>query len=211
MSRLTLADLISEFVNRMKGREYAFIGAIGVRAYGISKRTLDMDLIAKGALDFEAACLSLAGIGLKEAKPKGGFSPGFAKWVGEEIGADVMLGKLWLRAQVGGRVFEQKITPDEEFWKNVRQRGRETFGVDIPVPSPVDLAVLKAVSSVAPFRSPFKASHDREHALELIRRFSIPPERLRDRARAMGCLEPVERFLSETGGVESVRTAKPDK
>jgi hypothetical protein len=199
MSRLTLAELISEFVSRMKGREYAFIGAIGVRAYGIPKRTLDMDLIARGASDFEAACLSLAGIGLREAKPRGGFSPGFAKWVGEGIGADVMLGKLWLRAEVGGRVFEQKITPDEEFWKNVRQRGRETFGVDIPVPSPVDLAVLKAASSVAPFRSPFKAAHDREHASELIRRFSIPHEKMRERARAMGCSDSVESFLAGTG------------
>lgn len=196
MARMTLAELISEFVDRMKGKKYAFVGAIGVRAYGIPKRTFDMDLIARGAADFEAACMSLVGIGLNEVKPKGRFAPGFAKWRGGGLGADVMLEKLWFRAQMRGRAIEQEISPDKEFWRDIKLRGAEVFGVAIPVPKPVDLAVFKAASSVAPCRSPLKAPHDREHALELMRRFSISREELRGRARAMGCLKPVERFLA---------------
>lgn len=195
MARMTLAELISEFVDRMKGQKYAFVGAVGVRAYGIAKRTFDMDLIARKPTDFEAACLSLIGIGLKEMKPKDGFTPGFAKWRGEELGADVMLKRLWFRAKVRGKLIEQKITPDEEFWRDIELRGVEVFGVDIPVPKPVDLAVFKAASSASPCRSPLKAPHDREHALELMRRFKISREELKQRAQAMGCLDLVEEFL----------------
>lgn len=196
MVRMTLAELISEFVDRMKGQKYAFVGAVGVRAYGIVKRTFDMDLIAKAPEDFEAACMSLVGIGLNETKPKDGFAPGFAKWRGEELGADVMLKRLWFRAKVRGKLIEQKITPDEEFWRDIKFQGAEVFGVNIPVPKPVDLAVFKAASSASPCRSPLKAPHDREHVIKLMRRFKISREDLRKRARAMGCLKLVERFLA---------------
>ena len=107
-----------------------------------------------------------------------------------------MLEKLWFRAEVRGEVIEQEITPDGEFWRDVKLRGAEFLGVDIPVPKPVDLAVFKAASSASPCRSPLKAPHDREHALELMRRSSIPHEELRRRAEAMGCAELVERFLA---------------
>jgi hypothetical protein len=197
---MILEELVREFAERMRGRRYTFIGSVATRAYGVFKgETRDMDVLTQGAEDFEAACLSMAGMGLKEAKPKGGFSPGFAKWKGEDIGADVMLREIWLRAELGGGVEEQRIVTDGEFWRSIRQEGRETLGFDVPVPSPADLAVLKAASSATPFRNPFKGARDREQALELIRRFSIPHERLRDRARAMGCTEFVESFLAGTG------------
>ena len=196
MARMRLAELISEFADRMKGRKYAFVGAVGVKVYGIAKRTFDMDLIAKTPEDFEAACVSLVGIGLKETKPKDGFAPGFAKWYGEGLGADVMFKRLWFRAKVRGRLAEEKITPDEEFWRDVKFQGGEVLGVDIPVPKPVDLAVFKAASSASPFRSPLKAPHDREHAIELIQRFKISRKELKKRAQAMGCLKLVERFLA---------------
>lgn len=196
MAHMRLAELISEFADRMKDRKYAFVGAVGVRAYGIAKRTFDMDLIAKAPEDFEAACMSLVGIGLKETKPKDGFAPGFAKWCGEGLGADVMFKRLWFRAKIRGKLTEQKITPDEEFWRDIRFRGAEVFGVDIPVPKPVDLAVFKAASSASSCRSPLKAPHDREHATELMQRFKISREELKKRAQAMGCLELVERFLA---------------
>jgi hypothetical protein len=208
MAHMTLAELISEFGDRMKSKKYAFVGAVGVRAYGIAKRTFDMDLITRKSTDFEAACLSLAGIGLKETKPKDGFAPGFAKWRGEELGADVMLKKLWFRTKVRGKLIEQKITPDEEFWRDIKLRGAEVFGVDIPVPKPVDLAVFKAASSASPCRSPLKAPHDREHAIKLMQRFKISREELRKRARVMGCLKLVERFLvaHATSGSTSLTT-----
>jgi hypothetical protein len=195
---MTIEELIREFVERMGERKYVFVGSVATRAYGVFRgETQDMDILTREAEDFEAVCLSLAGMGMKETKPKGGFCPGFAKWVGGDIGADVMLRKLWMRTKEGDRTMEQKITPDEEFWEGVRWEGRETLGLDVPVPSPVDLAVLKAASSTTPFRSPLKAPKDQKQALELIRRFSIPPERLRERARAMGCSESVDVFLSE--------------
>jgi hypothetical protein len=191
-------ELVPEFVDRMRGRKYVFIGSVAARAYGVfSGKTRDMDVLTREAEDFEAACLSLAGMGLEEAKPKGGFCPIFAKWAGRGIGADVMLRRIWMRTKAGEEVMEQKIEPDEEFWRGVRQEGRGAFRIDIPVPSPADLAVLKATSSVTLFRNPIKASKDREQALELIQRFSIPSERLRERARAMGCSESVDAFLSE--------------
>lgn len=193
-----LRDLIAEFVERMQGRKFTFVGAVAVQAYGIFKRTLDMDLIANDSLDFESACLSLVGMGFKETKPLGGFAPGFAKWEWQHgrVGADVMFKRLWFRAKVRGKLAEEKITPDEEFWRDIRFRGAEVFGVDIPVPKPVDLAVFKAASSASPCRSPLKAPHDREHAIELMQRFKISREELKKRAQAMECLKLVERFLA---------------
>ncbi len=193
-----LRGLIAEFVERMQGRKFTFVGAVAVQAYGIFKRTLDMDLITNDSSDFESACLSLVGMDFKETKPLGGFAPGFAKWGWQHgrIGADVMFKRLWFRAKVRGKLIEQKITPDEEFWRDIKFRGAEVFGVDIPVPKPVDLAVFKAASSASPCRSPLKAPHDREHVIKLMRRFKISREDLRKRARAMGCLKLVERFLA---------------
>lgn len=212
MDRMTLAELISEFADRMRGRKYAFVGAIGVRVYKTVKRTFDIDLITKEPMDFEAACLSLVGMGLREVKPKGRFAPAFARFRGEGLGADVMLKKLWFHARVRGKTIEQKITPDKEFWRDIRLRGADVFGVDVPVPKPADLAVFKAASSASPARSPLKAPHDREHALELMRRFKVSPEELRQRAKAMGCIGLIERFFggpARAPDVETIRLSVP--
>jgi len=193
-----LGDLLAEFVGRMGSRKYAFVGAIGVAAHGIPKRTFDLDIIARNPGDFEAASLSLVGMGFRETKPSERFAPAFAKWERREFGADVMLKELWFQTVVRGKKIEQRVTPDREFWRDIRPKGREVFGVDVPVPKPLDLAVFKAVSSVSPGRNPLKAPYDREHALELVRRFSILSGQLRKRAKAMGCLPEVEEFIEKS-------------
>lgn len=192
-----LGELITEFVKRMKDRKYVFVGAIGVAAYGIPKRTFDLDLITKNPKDFEAANLTLEGLGFKERKPPERFAPAFAKWERHEFGADVMLKELWFQAVIRGKKIVQRVTPDPEFWRDIELRGQEMFGVKIPVPKPSDLAVLKMASSVTPARNPLKARYDRRHALDLIERFSITRDKLRERAKAMGCLEDIERFFGQ--------------
>lgn len=193
-----LEDLIKGFVERMGERKYVFVGAIGVMAHGIPELTSDLDIITKTPNDFEAANLSLQGLGFEETKPSRGFAPNFARWKRRELGADVMLKELWFRAEVQGEEVKQKVTPDEEFWNDVEFKGREAFGVKVPVPKPLDLAVFKVVSSVSPVRHPQKAPRDRDHALKLIQRFSLSSDQLKERAEAMECLPEVEEFIEKT-------------
>ncbi len=76
-------------------------------------------------------------------------------------------------------------------------KAKQVLGVKIPVPKPSDLAVLKMASSVTLARNPLKARYDRKHALDLIERFSITRDKLKERAKAMGCLENIERFFGQ--------------
>lgn len=194
-----LTSLIKEFVERMESQDYVFIGAIAVTAHGVGGRTLDLDVISKNEGSFEAANLSLRGMGFEEARPSERFAPNFAKWEKQEFGADVMLKELWLQAEVGDEKVEQRITPDGDFWDDIELKGREIFGVDIPVPKPLDLVVFKAVSSVSPVRNFRKAKTDREHAMNMIHKYpDISPNKLRKRGRAMTCLPEVEEFIEKT-------------
>ena len=180
----------------MSRKPYVFIGGVASIARGFPTKTRDLDLIAKTPEAFEAAILSLLGMNFHELKPPPGFAPTFARMGLGDLRADIMLGRIHFR----WKNLEQRVVPDSKFWQDVRLM--PFHGIHVPVPSAVDLAVLKAVSSEFLGRDPTKARTDKMCARWLISEYSISPKSLLARAGAMRCRDAVQKFLGSDKKVE---------
>lgn len=183
MTALPLLESISLFheIAEEAGIDYAIVGAIALGAWGLSRATEDVDVLA--VLDEENLT------GLLEAARRRGF--GIDE---EEIELFEPGGFFRLDAPSGGHTYVDVLVADPEFGANVvaRRRFIERDGAAVPVASLDDLVLMKLVA----FRP--EDTVDVEKLIDLrrdrldldhLRRWA---DRLHIRGRLEAFLEPVD-------------------